>query len=334
MSPRTEWTAVRMKLIKGATSVQPTKVDDPSGTVDNDWYSIDLINPLDSNLVFAAGVAQHLSNEVFDTIFKWHQAALILDGEMVVQCRDNKSVYRAHKGDLFYWAPGLKIRIGGKFKAYFVKTPATWRWIQTPDGKKKRLNLFDIEGEINYPGSPPEENRPELIEEAKTNPSYPPKMPLIKFIRNALNAMPVQLDDSTQMPTDGWQQIDLVNPRDTDIGMVVGIAKHPTNTMNPNISNFYYHQAALIIEGEMINYDMNTGDVYKAQVGDLFYWGPGHKMRIGGKFKAYFVKTPVPLRWINTKNGKVVLNMIELENETRYPSSPPDETPEHLIKHA
>ena len=66
MSAQEQWTAVRMKLIKGATNAQLTKVDDPSGTVDNDWYQVDLINPLDSNLVFVAGIAQHLSNEVFD----------------------------------------------------------------------------------------------------------------------------------------------------------------------------------------------------------------------------------------------------------------------------
>ena len=76
MSSQTQWTAVRMKLIKGATSVQPTKVDDPSGIADTDWSQVDLINPLDSNLVFVASIAQHLSNEVFDTTVKWHQAAL------------------------------------------------------------------------------------------------------------------------------------------------------------------------------------------------------------------------------------------------------------------
>jgi len=85
---------------------------------------------------------------------------VIIDGEMVVQDRDTKAVYRAREGDLFYWAPGLNVRMGGQFRAYFVRTPATWRWLKTPEGKKKRLNLFDIEGEMSYPASPPEENRP------------------------------------------------------------------------------------------------------------------------------------------------------------------------------
>ena len=334
MPSQTEWTAVKMKLVKGATSAKTVKVDDPSGIADSDWSQIDLVNPMDSNLVFVVGIAQHLSNRVFDTTFKWHQAALILDGEMTVQDRDTMDLYRAREGDLFYWAPGLNVRMGGQFRAYFVRTPATWRWLQTPDGQKKRLNLFDIEGELSYPGSPPEENRPELLEEGRSNSPHPQEMPLIKFIKGATSASPVEVDDRTQMPTDRWRQIDLVNPRDTDIMMVVGIAEHPVNTMNPNVSYFYYHQAALIIGGEMVNYDMRTGNVYRAQVGDLFYWGPGHKMRIGGQFKAFFVKTPVPLRWLETDQGKVVKNMLELEGETRYPPSPPDETPGALIEHA
>lgn len=333
MPSQTEHTALKMKLIKGATSAKTVKVDDHSGIADSDWSQIDLVNPLDTNLVFVVGIAQHLSKKVFDTSFKWHQTALILDGEMVVQDRDTKAVYRAKEGDLFYWAPGLNVRMGGQFRAYFVRTPSTWRWTKTSDGKKKRLNLFDIPGEISYPGSPPEEIRKELIEKGKKEPQAK-ESPLIKFVRNALKAEPVELDDKTQMPTDRWRQIDLINPKDTNIVVVAGIAQHPINTMNPNISYFYYHQAALIIEGEMINHDILTGGVYRAQKGDLFYWGPGHRMHIGGKFKAFFVKTPIPLRWAMTPKGKVVYNMIEMENETYYPGTPPYEVSKSLITSA
>ncbi len=334
MPSRTEWTAVKMKLIKGATSAETVKVDDPSGKEGREWWQVDLVNPLDSNLMFVVGIAQHRSKKVFDTIFKWHQTALILEGEMVVQDRDTMKVYRAREGDVFYWAPGLKVRMGGEFRAYFVRSPATQRWLKTPDGKKKRLNLFDIEGEISYPGSPPEEIRQDLLEEGRKKAPYPEPGPLIKFVRGALKAETIEVADKTQMPMDRWRQVDLVQARDSDIMMIVGIAEHPMNTMNEHIGHFYYHQAALIIEGEMVTYDMNTGGVYRAQVGDLFYWGPGHRLRIGNQFKAFFVKIPIPFRWVNTNKGKVVLDMMELENETRYPASLPDETPSSLIEHA
>jgi len=337
MSEKIGATSIKMKLIKDATSAQPVKVDDPSGIADNDWSQIDLVNPIDSNLMFVAGIAQHLSNKVFDMEFKFHQTALILEGEMVVQDKNTLNVFRAHKGDMFYWAPGLNIRMGGQFKAFFVRSPAAWRWIKTSEGKK-RLNLFNIPNEIYYPGSPPEEIRDELIQEGKNLPpgtiEYPKPGPLMKFIRDALGAEPIEVSDKTQMPMDRWRQVDLVKARDSDIMMVVGIAEHPINTMNKHIGYFYYHQAALIIEGEMTTYDMNTGGVYKAKVGDLFYWGPGHRLRIGGQFKAFFVKTPIPFRWVNTVKGKVVLDMMELDHETRYPQSPPDETLSSLIEHA
>ena len=71
--------------------------------------------------------------------------------------------------------------------------------------------------------------------------------------------------------------------------------------------------------------DLETGGVYKGQKGDLFYWAPGHRHHIGGKFKAFYVKTPVPLRWTVSPEGKRVFDMLNLANETSYPSSPPNE---------
>lgn len=334
MLSETGVTSLRLKLIKGATRAQPVKVDDPTVAGGGDWAQIDLVNPLDSNLMFVAGIAQHLSNKVFDVSFTFHQTALILEGEMTVQDKDTMNLYRAHKGDLFYWAPDLEIRMGGEFKAFFVRSPAAWRWINTPGGKKTRLNLFDIPNEITYLGSPPEEIREDLIQEGKNKPPFPGPAPLIKFIRGALEAETIEVIDKTQMPLDRWKQVDLIKSRDSNIAIVAGIAEHPINTMPKHIGYLPHHQMALIIEGEMVIYDMTTGGVYRAQVGDLFYWGPGLRWRIGGQFKAFFVKTPIPLRWIDSDKGKVVLDMMEMEGETRYPASPPDETLPSLIKHS
>ena len=334
MPSPSDWTALRMKFIKGATSAQTVKVDDPTGKDGREWWQVDLVNPTDSNMMFVVAIAQHKSKKVFDVTFQWHQTALILEGEMVVQDRDTMNVYRARPGDVFYWAPGLRVRMGGEFKAYAVRSPAVQRWLKTPDGKKRRFNLFELEDEITYPATPPEEIRQELIEEGRQKAPFPEPGSLIKFLKGALQAETVEVADKTQMPMDRWRQVDLVKARDSDIMMVVGIAEHPINTMNEHVGYFYYHQAALIIEGEMVNYDMNTGGVYRAQVGDLFYWGPGHRLRIGGQFKAFFVKTPIPFRWVNTDRGKVVLDMMELENEIRYQGSPPDEMPSGLIEHA
>ena len=71
--------------------------------------------------------------------------------------------------------------------------------------------------------------------------------------------------------------------------------------------------------------DLETGGVFKGRTGDLFYWPPGHRHHIGGKFKAFYVETPVPLRWTISSDGKRVSDMLNLENETYYPSSPPDQ---------
>ncbi len=314
-----------MKFIKGATSAEGTKSRD-------NFYQVDVLNPTDSNLVFVAGVAEHRSRKMFEMRFRWHQIALVLDGNMTIQDIDTGDVYRAGGGDLFYWPPGASMRMGGEFKAYFVRTPAVWRWTETSDGKKTRLNLFDIENEILYPHSPPLEVRQELIDEGKSIPRY--KYKLIKYVKNALKAETVEVNDMTQMPNDRWKQVDLINPSDTGTTVVCGIAEHPTESVNPVVSYFWYHQTALIIDGEMTIQDLETGGIYKGQPGDLFYWPPGHRHHIGGKFKAFYVKTPVPLRWTNTPQGKRVFDMLTLENETSYPASPSDEVRKEPVAQA
>ena len=316
-----------MKFIKGATSAKVSGVDDGDllglSQSRNNFFQVDVLNPTDTNLVFVAGVAEHKSTQMFEMRFQWHQIVLVLDGVMTIQDMDTGDIYRASSNDLFYWPPGANMKMGGEFRAYFVRTPSMWRWLKTPEGKKSRLSLLKIDNEILYPASPPLEVRQELIEEGKKLPRY--KYKLIKYVKNALNATTVEVDNLTEMPQDRWKQVDLINPSDTGTAIVCGIAEHPTKTINPVVSYFWYHQTALIIDGEMIIEDLETGGVYKGQKGDMFYWPPGHRHHIGGKFKAFYVKTPVPLRWTVSPEGKRVFDMLNLANETSYPSSPPNE---------
>ncbi len=324
MLPSSTANILRMKYIKGALNAPTVRVDDPSGWSEPHWSQVDLVNPMDSDLMFVAGLAEHSARDVFDLSIRWHQAVLVLNGELVVQNLETGDVYRAREGDLFYWGPGLKIRMGGKFRAYHVRTPATWRWIKTKDGRKGSIDPFNIKDEILYPGSPPEEIRQYILEEGNRLPKG--KGVRIKLVRNALKAQPVEVNDLVEMPHSRWRQIDLINPADANTSFVAGIAEYPVGDISKAVSSFWYHQTALIIEGQMIVQDLDTGGVYKINKGDLIYWAPGHRHHIGGKFKAFFCKTPIPLRWVIAPNGKKkVLDMHTLEGETSYPSSPPDE---------
>ena len=147
-----------MKFIKGATDAPLVHVDEGGVYVDADWQQVDLINPSDTNYVLVSGIAEHTSNKTVELLFRHHQTALILSGEMVAQDVDTGEVYRGREGDLFYWAPGLKQRIGGFFRAFFVQTPVIRRYQRTPEGKKTTLYLAEpLEDEILYPATPPDE---------------------------------------------------------------------------------------------------------------------------------------------------------------------------------
>lgn len=155
-----------MKFVKGATDPPLVYVDEGDQFVDASWNQVDLIDPVDTNHTLVSGIAEHSSNKTYRFEFKHHQTALILRGEMVVQNVDTGEIYRAREGDLFYWAPGLRIRIGGFFRAFFVQTPVVRRWLRTLEGKKTTLYLANLlDGEVPYQGSPPEEIRNEPLEE-------------------------------------------------------------------------------------------------------------------------------------------------------------------------
>ncbi len=155
-----------IKFVKGALDTPLAKVDTPAGGVDANWKQVDLVSPPDTNIVVVVGLAEHTDMSMFEHQFWYHQVALILEGEMVIQDLDTGGVYRAHQGDLFYWAPGLRVKIGGKFKAYFVKTPVPLRWVKTPDGNKKEIITQWLDNEIVLPGTPPEETQTKPMEHA------------------------------------------------------------------------------------------------------------------------------------------------------------------------
>lgn len=142
-----------IKHVKGASKIPTVKVDDFGG-IAQDWSQIDLIDPVDSNLVVQSGIAEHVSEKPFNYVNTKHQVTFILGGEVTVQDLDTGEVFKGSPGDLFYWGPGIRIRMAGKFRALYTRTPVVWRWTRTPDGKKKVLDLFKVENDIRYPGSP------------------------------------------------------------------------------------------------------------------------------------------------------------------------------------
>ncbi len=310
-----------MKFIRGALDVPLSKVAVPAGGgggVDEEWYQVQLLNPPDSNDLVDASIAEHRSMKTYEIYFWYHQMALILDGEMVVQDVDTGEVYRGRKGDLFYWSPGLTIRLGGKFRALGIKTPVPLRWVKTPSGKKE-MTMHLLDNEILLDGSPPDEVR-------KVTPKKAGDFALVKkmkFVRGATSAKPVKVDQQVTVGGDWWQVV-LVDPLDTNLMMSAVIVNHPTK--NAIVCDHRWHQVVLVLEGEMQVENLDTGEFYRAHKGDLYYWAPGLRHTVGGEFKVYAVRAPDPLRWVRDENGqKKEINLFHIPNQMRYPATPPDE---------
>ncbi len=153
----------RIKFVKEATSIAPVKVDNPGKAVDASWWNIAYVNPVDSDLMFKVSYTNHASKGFVECDHRWNQIVLVRGGEMVTEDLDTGEVFKGHEGDVFYWPPGLRHTVGGEFQVMASKTPEPLRWIQTPEGKKE-LNLFNIENEILYPGSPPDRVQKSPIE--------------------------------------------------------------------------------------------------------------------------------------------------------------------------
>ena len=144
-----------MKFIRSALNTPTVSGSDTAGVM-NAWSQIDLVDAIDSDLVLVAGIAEHPVEEGYLCVHRRHQIALILDGEMINEDLHSGKVYKATKGDLLYWPPGLNHRLSGKFRAYFVQTPTNRRWVMTSAGKKM-IDLVNLEGEILNPGSGPDQ---------------------------------------------------------------------------------------------------------------------------------------------------------------------------------
>jgi ethanolamine utilization protein EutQ (cupin superfamily) len=307
---------LRTKFVRNALSTPPVRVDSIGQSQQDAWSQVDLINPVNTNITVVSGIAHHPTRTLNEGTFYYHQLALCIEGEMVVQDLANGNVYYGREGDLYYWAPGHHQMLGGPFKAFFVKTPIPSRWVNTPNGKQG-VPMFELVDETKLEASAPDETR-----EVRPWSLGTKRGPRMKFIRGALQAKPIMVTD-TAGTLDAWSQVDLVNASDSDFTVVAGIAQHPTDT------EFEWehrrHQVTLVLDGELVSEDADTGVTYRGHKGDVFYWPPGIKLRLSGKFKAYFVETPVTSRWTSIPQGKRKVDLVNLQDEFLYEASPPDE---------
>lgn len=307
-----------IKFVKGALSAPMVDIDDTSEMGIDKWRQVDLVSAVDSGLMVSVGIAEHPTKSLWDTDFWWHEIAVILSGEMVVQDLESGAVYRGHQGDLFYFAQGLRARLGGAFRSYFVKTPAPTELVKTPRGTKLS-NLLRARKGICTEGAPPVE-----IRKAMESKAVLPHRPLVKFVKGALEASPTKVDSLKGSLDQNWWSIPLVDAVESSLVFTASIARH-SETMN-YYHDHSWHQIVLILGGEMVTEVLDTGDVYKVHKGDLLYFAPGLKHRVGGNFHVFPVLTPPRWRHIRGPEGNKELNMIlRMENEVIYPGSPPDE---------
>lgn len=309
--------AGKIKLVKGAMSAPLLDVDNPRVLGVDRWRQVDFLNPSETNLMVAVGVAEHPTKSVWETSFWWHEVTLVLDGELTVQDMATGAVYKAGKGDLFYWASGLRARMEGKYRCYYVKTPTPTRWVKTSEGKRGLEVLKRDDDESALTGAPPDEIR---MGKSEAQVLSRPPWPRIKLIRGATNVRTVKVD--RQGADENWWQVAVVGPMDSDLTLSASFANHRSKG---NLEcDHRWHQMVLVLGGEMISENLDTGEVFKAQEGDFFYWAPGLRHTVGGEFNVLAVKTIEPKRWIMTPDGKLRLDLFQLENEILYPGSPPE----------
>ena len=308
------------KFVRGASRVQtiPSNTGGLHSNMQSKWSQIDLVNPVDSNLMVVCGIAEHTVPDVYECHFWYNQLALILDGQMVIQDMDNGEIFDARRGDLYYWAPGHRHRHGGIFRAFFVKTPVPTRWLSSPDGKYG-FDVLHLADEMAYPASPADR-----INEAPSGGGA--KRKRMKFVRGVMDIKPKKATGSKG----ALSQVDVINAEDSDLNLVAGVAEYDSDDAMD--CDHRWHQIALVLDGEAISEDVETGKVYVAQEGDLFYWPPGLRHRVYGHFRAYNMQTPVRRRWVATPEGPKMVDMFRLENEQVYPASSPDEVREDLLE--
>lgn len=321
-------TKSKMKLIKNVLNLPTIEVDNPEVLGVDRWKQVDILSPQETNLLAGAGIAEHPTESVWEPHIWWHQITLILDGRLTIQDLSNGNVYEGKAGDLFYWAPTLRARMGGKFRCYFVKTPMNTRWVKRPSGKM----AFDLLNKDD--GVVPQGAAPDYMRKGKSESKLAgsPVHPRIKFVKNVAAIKPIKVDQPGKAVDVNWHNIAYVNPVDSDLVMKVGFTNHASKSFVD--CDHRWHQIVLVRGGEMINEDVDTGEFFKGQAGDVFYWPPGLRHTVGGEFQVMASKTPEPLRWIMTPQGKKELNLFNVEGEYLYPGSPPDKVQKEPIQHA
>ncbi len=120
----------QMKVIHDALDRNPTRVTQaPKEYIgDSDWYHADIVVAADSYGAMTVGIAEHRSDNMFLSVWRRDQSALILEGEMRLEDIETGERYALKKGDVVMWNKGLKAMIGGHFKAYGVGAPAIRRF--------------------------------------------------------------------------------------------------------------------------------------------------------------------------------------------------------------
>ncbi len=306
-----------MKLSKGLLTAPLLAVSNPGILGTDAWSQVDAVTAAESNLVVSVSVAQHPTTAAWDTNFWWHQISLLLEGEMTVQDLDTGAVYVGTEGDVFYFSPGLRAHVSGAFKYYSVKTPAPTRWVQRASGKNS-LEWLRPEKDVLYPRATPDEVDKKGL---KALADFGQPRPKIKFIKGGTKVAPVKVDHPGLAVDENWWNIALVNPIDSNLVLNAGLARHGSD--NAVACDHLWHQMVLIRDGEMISRDLDTGEVFKAHPGDVFYWPPGLRHSVAGRFQVFAVVTPAPRRWLMTKSGKKQLDLLNLANEILFPGSPP-----------
>lgn len=311
------------KFVRGAANVStiPSNTSGLHSNMKSKWSQIDLINPVDTNMVVVCGIAEHTVEDVYECHFWYNQLALIMDGEMVIQDMDNKELFKAHRGDLYYWAPGHRHRHGGIFRAFFIKTPVPTRWISTPNGKLG-FDVLHLENELNYPATPPDQT----LKSISDKPEFPSRRRM-KLVRGLFDLQPQAANKKGKKAP--LSQIDVINAEDSDLNLVAGVAEYDSD--KPMDCDHRWHQIALVISGEATNVDLDTGKVYNATEGDLFYWPPGARHRVYGHFRAYNMQTPVRRRWVSSTQGSKMADMFKIDGEILYPRSEPDQVLKELM---
>ncbi|MGE3148458.1 MAG: hypothetical protein AB7K04_05260 [Pseudorhodoplanes sp.] len=299
---------VQIKLVRDIVNIERTKVDEPAfsgGGVDSNWFQRQLINPPDSGDVLDSATAQHKSRSTYEAIFWFHQFALCLGGDMTAQDLTTGEVFRAREGDFYHWAPGTIIRLGGEFLALGIRTPVPQRWVRTASGGKKEVVMHTLKDEITFPGAKPDEVKPAQPR---------PLQSRMKVVRGATKVkMPGGSADV--------KRVLLVTSAESDL---IGSCSIEERTRGRIAEQFHrWHQVGLMLDGELVTQNLDTGEVFRAKKGDLFYWGPALRHSIEGEYRMYTVRTPEPVRNIAGNTGGEV-DLLGI-NEVELPRAKADE---------